>query len=70
MGFLEIRFSEVMQLKVRRKTHLRLDWRRQRRARANISTTLKSSIQGFKCGSKLINLFAYFQDLITSQNAA
>ena len=41
MGFLEIRFSEVMQLKVRRKTHLRLDWRKQPRARAGTSTTLK-----------------------------
>lgn len=41
MGFLEIRFSEVMQLKVRRKTHLRLDWRRQVRAGANTSTILQ-----------------------------
>lgn len=65
MGFLEIRFSEVMQLKVRRKTHLKLDWRRQPRARAGTSTTLKVP---FKVLSWLINLFAYFQDLITSQS--
>lgn len=51
MGFLEIRFSEVMQLKVRRKTHLGLDWRRQRRARANISTTLKVPFKVLSVGA-------------------
>lgn len=51
MGFLEIRFSEVMQLKVKKKTHLRLDWRRQQRARANACTVLKVPFKGLSMGA-------------------
>ena len=51
MGFLEIRFSEVMQLKVRRKAHLRLDWRRQLRARANTSSILKVPFKVLSTGA-------------------